>query len=322
MKAAFSNFNLRKQLLEKTLYFSNQNLQRKRNLDIAANFFHTTRSHCKKYNVNRSGGTFFETSKRGGYEVEDDLSFWEHAKRGARMLPNETKKLVSEVQYYFSADIPREGCPQVNLLDKYFEFGSPESLENWSVACDQDYDGGFSTAEVSLMPSGTGLFSGNICTRVPKTGEIENSGYANLRFIPPMKSFAREKYYFFAGYSHMVVRVRGDGRTYMINLHPHALVDLEWFNLFSYTLHTRGGPYWQETRIPFSKFFLHHKGRVQDDQFPADTTEVKNISITLLDQNDGPFSLEIDYLGCIRDPSHTEVFAYESYRVPKWTPRN
>lgn len=72
-------------------------------------------------------------------------------------------------------------------------------------------------------------------------------------------------------------------------------------------------------QIPFTKFFLHHKGRIQDKQYKINLQEIKTFSITLMDQNNGPFSLEIDHVGCMRDPNHAgDPFAYETYRVPRF----
>lgn len=164
-------------------------------------------------------------------------------------------------------------------MDKFFEFGDPESLNNWVTTCDSDWDHGYSTANVTLSPSGSGIFSGNISTKTPKTGKIQAAGYANLRFVPPtvrkehfylfkkliltlfnfylcfQRSFYRDNLYMFAAYTHLAFRVRGDGRNYFVNLHPNNMFDVTFMDVHSYILHTRGGPYWQETVASFKCHF-------------------------------------------------------------------
>jgi NADH dehydrogenase [ubiquinone] 1 alpha subcomplex assembly factor 1 len=75
-------------------------------------------------------------------------------------------------------------------------------------------------------------------------------------------------------------------------------------------------------QIPFSKFFLTHKGRIQDNQRPVNREKVSHFGITLMDATPGPFNLEIDYIGLEFDPEHNETFAYELYKHDNYIVNN
>lgn len=160
---------------------------------------------------------------------------------------------------------------------------------------------------------GTGVFSGMISTRLPKDGRIKYAGYCNINSVPKLKSFMREVYHDWTPYTHLILRVRGDGRCYVLNINTRGIFDLTWNDVYHYVLHTRGGPYWQYVRVPFSKFIFSSKGRLQDKQVPICLYEVSNFGISLADDISGHFRLEIDYVGLEYDGSHKEEFAYESY---------
>lgn len=68
-------------------------------------------------------------------------------------------------------------------------------------------------------------------------------------------------------------------------------------------------------QIPFSKFYLSHKGIVQDKQAPVETSEIGFFCINLMDNVDGPFHLEIDYIALLNDQNHKEEHAYERYSL-------
>lgn len=71
-------------------------------------------------------------------------------------------------------------------------------------------------------------------------------------------------------------------------------------------------------QIPFSKFFLASKGRIQDRQGPIALNQISHFGITLGDKINGKFNLEIDYIGLEFDPNHHEEFAYEMYQTSKY----
>lgn len=115
-------------------------------------------------------------------------------------------------------------------------------------------------------------------------------------------------------------RVRGDGRAYMINLHTPGFFDVTWHDAYHYVLYTRGGPHWQYTEVPFSKFMMAAHTRVQDKQAQMERSRIARLGITAasLDLTDGDFNLEIDYIGLVNDPNHTEEFSYELYKTPNF----
>ena len=71
-------------------------------------------------------------------------------------------------------------------------------------------------------------------------------------------------------------------------------------------------------KIPWSKFFLGSRGRIQDRQslVPLEAGVV-GMSISLMDGNTGPFHFEIKDIGLHNDPTaDDEHFAYEMYKLP------
>lgn len=55
----------------------------------------------------------------------------------------------------------------------------------------------------------------------------------------------------------LVLKVRGDGRSYLINLHCEGYFDLMWNDVYHYALYTRGGPHWQIAKVKhfYSKIY-------------------------------------------------------------------
>ena len=50
-------------------------------------------------------------------------------------------------------------------------------------------------------------------------------------------------------YTHLTMKVRGDGRSYNVNLHTYTDIDITWHDLWQFPLYTRGGPYWQTVKV-------------------------------------------------------------------------
>ncbi|XP_064603137.1 LOW QUALITY PROTEIN: complex I intermediate-associated protein 30, mitochondrial-like [Liolophura sinensis] len=259
------------------------------------------------------GATFFEQDKKGGYNTKEPMKLTDMLKEGFKILKPEFNKFKEEIVIKLRCD----GFYSRYHQDfEYFErFNSQEALDSWVVTSDQDLLEGKSSVNLSLSRHNHALFSGNICTEVPKDGIVNKAGYCHLRSPKNMKSFQREEPYDWTRYTHLVLRVRGDGRPYLFTIGISTYYDVTWHDQYNFTLYTRGGPYWQTSKIPFSKFFMASKGRIQDKQEQIRLNKVSYFGLTQADGNDGPFQLEIDYVGLMFDENDNEEFAYESYEV-------
>lgn len=197
---------------------------------------------------------------------------------------------------------------------RVFSFGRTEDPATWTTLTDADEGYGYSTCEFTTSANGCAVFRGELSTQVVPDGMTFRSGFAAIRAPKPTKSFKRKSYYEWGPHTHLVLRVRGDGRTYALLLGASGHFDTTWYNAHAYPLYTRGGPYWQISKIPFTKFFLTHKGYIQDKQWEPQTAAISSFGISLMDDVDGPFHLEIDYIGLETNILHEEIHAYEMYK--------
>lgn len=258
---------------------------------------------------------FWEKDDKGGYDTKiPPLPFRQRMRHGLVELKKEIALWKSEVKEKFEGDpllVYRPG-----EVDIAWKFEGDKSLEKWIVTSDKDHNEGFSHCELTTSKTGKALFSGEIVARTPIDGRVKRSGYCNIKSERARKSFKRESHLDWRFYNMLIMRIRGDGRHYMLNIHTRGYFDITWNDIYHYVLYTRGGPYWQVARIPFSKFFYANKGRIQDQQEPIPLGKVSSFGITAA-RYPGKFSLEIDYIGLEYDPSFTEEFAYEMYDLPQ-----
>ncbi|XP_044292051.1 complex I intermediate-associated protein 30, mitochondrial [Varanus komodoensis] len=199
-----------------------------------------------------------------------------------------------------------------------WEFRSEEDLKKWVISSDVEI-GGKSEVYLKLGRNNqSAVLYGNLDTTVPQDGETKYSGYCSMRSKPRLVAFNRKSPYDWTSFNSLFLRVRGDGRPWMINIYTDPYFSHHRDDLYHYFMFTRGGPYWEEIRIPFSKFIFSTRGRVQDNQHELWLDKISTLGFTLGDKIDGPFQLEIDFIGLLMDRTHIEKSAYELYeRNPK-----
>ena len=88
--------------------------------------------------------------------------------------------------------------------DIQWTFNKNTNFDEWIVTSDVDHNEGHSRSQLTLSPTGKGLFSGFLSNKTVKDGKVKYAGYCNMRSVQPMRSFKRETYYDWTSYTHLV----------------------------------------------------------------------------------------------------------------------
>ena len=71
-------------------------------------------------------------------------------------------------------------------------------------------------------------------------------------------AFDRKKHHDWTSFNTLHLRVRGDGRPWMINLVGETYFSHQKDDMYSYFLYTRGGPYWQDVKVEYQRMMMYH----------------------------------------------------------------
>jgi monofunctional biosynthetic peptidoglycan transglycosylase len=112
-----------------------------------------------------------------------------------------------------------------------------------------------------------------------------NGGFASVRRRPAV--------YALSGTDGVVLRIRGDGRSYQFRVRTHDRFDGVAYRALFDTDAER----WETVRIPFSDFRATYRGRPVPGAPPLDPKEIRQIGFLIADKRSGSFRLEIDMLG-------------------------
>ena len=178
------------------------------------------------------------------------------------------------------------------------DFKDPETIKNFVCLSDEDI-GGKSTAHLTTSKHGRLLFHGNVSLDMQDDAEIDHTGFCAIRSRPKIGLFNKIETTDLSFYDCIELIYRGDGRPYFVNIQTESMMLIEnKYDLFQGFLFTKGGPYWERERIPFSKFLVTYQGFLQDEQY--DFNNVRTIGISLCDKLSGPYRLEIESLKMVR----------------------
>jgi len=162
-----------------------------------------------------------------------------------------------------------------------YDFTDPRVAAEWAAINDVVM-GGVSSGGVASTGDGTLLFAGNV--------SLENSGgFASAR--------SRARAWDLGSCSGIVIRVRGDGKRYKLNLKTDSALDGVMYRV---PFETREGE-WQTLRFPFSRFRASFRGREVPDAPPLDPARIASFGLLISDKQAGPFRLELAWIGAFSE---------------------
>lgn len=170
-------------------------------------------------------------------------------------------------------------CVQVatgRSLRPLLDFADPGAAKMWQAVND-GVMGGVSDGRFRITGDGTLEFSGTLSLE-------NNGGFASVRTRPARLDIASG--------DTIVVRVKGDGREYVLNLYTTSRR-----MAFSYKapLPTAKDA-WSEVRIPLAGFVPTAFGRRVAGMGPVDADQINGLGFMLSDKRPGQFRLEVGWV--------------------------
>jgi uncharacterized surface protein with fasciclin (FAS1) repeats len=178
--------------------------------------------------------------------------------------------LVASVPCAFAVPSPSTRAGEPNLeLDG--------GTKGWQTVLD-GVMGGRSTGRIVAGDGGTLQFSGELSLE-------NNGGFSQIRTAVPEGTFAGKK--------GLVLRVKGDGRTYQCDLRSSRMRVMA--GGYQRIFETTPGE-WIEVEIPFDQCVPVNFGQRVRNAGPLDPASIESVGITLSDKKPGAFALELDWI--------------------------
>ncbi len=155
------------------------------------------------------------------------------------------------------------------------EFDS--GTKGWQTVLD-GVMGGLSTGRIAAGEGGTLRFTGELSLE-------NNGGFSQIRTAVPEGTFS--------GTKGLLLRVKGDGRSYQCNIRSSRLRLMA--GGYERAFETKAGE-WIEVEIPFDQCVATSFGERIRNAPALDPASIESVGVTLSDKQEGPFAIEIDWI--------------------------
>ena len=161
------------------------------------------------------------------------------------------------------------------VADSNLEFNN--GTKGWQTVLD-GVMGGLSTGRIAAGEGGTLRFTGELSLE-------NNGGFSQIRTAVTDGTFE--------GATGLLLRVKGDGRTYQCDIRSSRLRMMA--GGYQRNFSTKAGE-WIEVEIPFDQCVANSFGQRVRNAPALDAASIESVGITLADKKEGPFAIEVDWI--------------------------
>jgi NADH dehydrogenase [ubiquinone] 1 alpha subcomplex assembly factor 1 len=178
----------------------------------------------------------------------------------------------------------------------FIEFNSAEATSSCLAMSDADV-GGYSSSKLDFMSAegdepAHARFHGSISIDLPpRDNDTIGSGYAGFRTGDKRMTLLGRGFWDIDSYSFIALRLKSDGRRYVVNLQTDSLVPTD---LHQHRLWAKRPGEWETILISTSDFVRTNHGNIAEPQSDLLRRQVKTIGLSLVDRVPGPFDLRVE----------------------------
>ena len=165
--------------------------------------------------------------------------------------------------------------PRNNMMT-IFTFDNESDSRRWPSTND-GVMGGLSEGRSEITRDGVLRFSGSVSLE-------NNGGFSSIRSIEEKRDLS--------AYDGILIRVRGDGHRYALNLRTDAEIRAGSYRVKFDTEADK----WMELFLPFADFRATSFGVELADAPPLDPRKIRSFGLLISDKQAGPFNLEVDWI--------------------------
>ncbi|KAK6341949.1 hypothetical protein TWF730_001433 [Orbilia blumenaviensis] len=246
-------------------------------------------------------------------------------RRSLEYMKFETKKILSggylnpdfEDLYFFNAEdhLTRE---RIDLMSDAIDGG--QSKADFAIVSEDNFVSAIPPKPISMsnpdyeeykpkIPTVYGLFHGNISKQLPNQihrPDVEISGFAAFRTQHLPKTIFGARTYDLGFYEYIALRVKSDGRTYMVNMQADTYEERD---LYQHRLFTRKPGQWETVVLKNGAFVKTMYGGILLEQPGMLVEKVRTIGLSVTDRVEGPFKIAIHAIWATNTPPPDSVDA-------------